>query len=112
MYNDMFIAWQYWESYTGTLTFIGKTPMNTTSLAAADGFAFTAGDIELSGTGFERYGSTNLLPARCPSSPVEHAQVTLFLSDLGDTLLGSVVLLDNFRWDCAGCQGPDCGFMP
>jgi hypothetical protein len=112
MYNDMFVAWSSSDAYTGNLTFIGQAPMNTNSLAASDGFAHIGQDPALIGTGFELNGSTEWLLARGPASPGEQIQVTLFVSDLGDSLFGSVVLLDNFRWDCGGCQGADCGFNP
>jgi hypothetical protein len=111
-YNDMFVAWSSSEAYTGNLTFIGQAPMNTTSLDASGGFVHVGLDPALNGTGFEDYGSTEWLLARGPASPGEQVQVTLFVSDLGDELLGSVVLLDNFRWDCGGCEGADCGFNP
>jgi hypothetical protein len=108
----MFVAWSSSENYTGNLTFIGQAPMNTTSLDATGGFAHVELDPALNGTGFETFGSTEWLLARGPSSPGETIQVTLFVADLGDTLGGSVVLLDNFRWDCKGCEGADCGFNP
>ncbi|WP_181198140.1 choice-of-anchor L domain-containing protein [Enhygromyxa salina] len=111
-YNDMFVAWSNSEAYTGNLTFIGQSPMNTTSLAQADGFSHTDEDPALAGTGFEGYGSTNWLRARGPVAPGEEVEITLFMSDLGDKNNGSVVLLDNFRWDCGGCEVDDCGFTP
>ena len=54
----------------------------------------------------------NWLLARGPAVPGETIEVTLYLSDLGDANNSSVVLLDNFRWDCGGCSGADCGFEP
>lgn len=111
-YNDMFVAWSESEAYTGNLTFIGAAPMNTTSLAEANGFEFLAFAPALDGTGFELNAGTGWLLARGPAAPEDKVQVTLSVSDLGDALFGSVVLVDNFRWDCAGCEGDSCGFTP
>lgn len=111
-FNDMFIAWSSSPSYTGTLTFIDESPMNTTSLDAIGGFAYIGEDPALAGTGFEGHAGTDWLLARGPATPGQELEITLYVTDLGDTLGGSVVLLDNFRWDCGGCDGPDCGFNP
>ncbi|HVI01549.1 MAG TPA: choice-of-anchor L domain-containing protein [Enhygromyxa sp.] len=112
MYNDMFVAWSDSETYTGNLTFIGAAPMNTTSLAEAGGFEYVELDPALDATGFELNAGTGWLLARGPATPGEKVQVTLSVSDLGDALFGSVVLIDNFRWDCVGCEGDTCGFTP
>lgn len=112
MYNDMFVAWSESEAFTGNLTFIGAAPMNTTSLAAANGFEFIELAPALDGTGFELNAGTGWLLARGPATPEDKVRVTLSVSDLGDALYGSVVLIDNFRWDCAGCEGDNCGFTP
>jgi hypothetical protein len=111
-YNDTFVAWSISESYTGNLTFINQTPMNTASLHEAGGFEHTGLDPALAGTGFEGHGGTGWLLARGPVVPGEVVDVTLFLTDVGDAQYASVVLLDNFRWDCLGCANQDCGFTP
>jgi hypothetical protein len=94
------------------MTFIGAAPINTTSLAAANGFEFHEHATAKDGTGFELKAGSGWLLARGPATPEDKVQITLSVSDLGDALYGSVVLIDNFRWDCAGCEGESCGFTP
>ena len=39
----------------------------------------------------------------------------LVIADMGDSILATGVLLDNFRWECAGCipsEVDSCGIQP
>ena len=41
--------------------------------------------------------------------------VGFYLADMSDSILATVALLDNFRWDCEGCipsEVEDCGVQP
>ena len=114
-YNDLFIAWSTSETYTGNITFVGESPLTVTSLYDSDGFAFLDDAPELLRTGFEGGAATQWFVARGSVVPQETFSLTLFLADMGDPLLASVVLLDNFRWECVGCvptDEDDCGLGP
>jgi hypothetical protein len=42
------------------------------------------------------------------------AEITIgfYIADMSDSILATVALLDNFRWDCEGCipsEVDDCG---
>ncbi len=42
------------------------------------------------------------------------AEVTIgfFIADMSDSILATLAILDNFRWDCEGCvpsEVDDCG---
>lgn len=112
IYNDTFVAWSSSELYTGNLTFIGQAPLSATGLADLDAFAHVDDAPALAGTGFEGHGSTEWLLARGPAAPGEPVELTFFLTDIGDAAVATVVLLDNFRWDCGGCMDFACGFVP
>lgn len=64
------------------------------------GWAVTSceGTEELAGTGFEGHGGTGWLTIRGNVVPGETITLRLALWDMGDHILDSMVLLDNFRW--------------
>ena len=114
-YNDLFIAWSTSETYTGNITFVGESPLTVTSLYDSDGFAFLDDAPELLRTGFEGGAATEWFVARGSVEPGERFELVFFLADMGDQQLSSVVLLDNFRWECEGCvptEEDDCGLGP
>ena len=114
-YNDQFIAWSTSEAYTGNLTFVNGAPLTITSLEDAGAFQYKNNAPELAGTGFEGHAGTGWFTARGPVVPEETFQLTFFISDLGDSILATQVLLDNFRWECAGCipnEVESCGIQP
>ncbi|EDM78503.1 hypothetical protein PPSIR1_33349 [Plesiocystis pacifica SIR-1] len=39
-------------------------------------------------------------------------ELTFCLIDIGDAAVATVVLRDNFRWDCGGCMDFAGGFVP
>jgi hypothetical protein len=111
-FNDQFIAWSTSEAYTGNLTFVNGAPLTITSLEDAQAFAFKGAAPELAQTGFANHAGTGWMLARGPVHPEEEFQLTFFLSDLGDSILATAVLLDNFRWECGGCDLGECGIQP
>ncbi len=130
-YNDLFIAWQISEAYTGNTTFLPDPenpgeglPLTITALDPyfkTDGFAcLPAGDpgcqppSELESTGFERRAATDWVAAEAAVVGGETIEIVFFLADMSDALLASVVLLDNWRWSCQGCvptAADDCGVI-
>ncbi len=130
-YNDLFIAWQVSEAYTGNTTFLPDPdnpgeglPLTITALDPyfqSDGFAcLPAGDpscvppSELESTGFERRAATDWVAAEAAVVGGETIEVVFFLADMSDALLATVVLLDNWRWSCQGCvptAADDCGVI-
>ncbi len=114
-FNDQFIAWSTSEAYTGNLTFVNGAPLTITSLDGAGAFAYTNNAPELAQTGFTGNAGTGWFVARAAVVPDEEFQLTFFISDLGDSILATGVLIDNFRWECAGCipsEVNSCGIQP
>ncbi|MFV8749753.1 choice-of-anchor L domain-containing protein [Nannocystaceae bacterium ST9] len=114
-FNDQFIAWSTSEAYTGNLTFVNGAPLTITSLDGAGAFAFTNNAPELAQTGFTGNAGTGWFVSRGAAVPDEQFQLTFFISDLGDSILATGVLIDNFRWECAGCipsEVNSCGIQP
>ncbi|HVH98537.1 MAG TPA: choice-of-anchor L domain-containing protein, partial [Enhygromyxa sp.] len=114
-YNDLFIAWSTSETYTGNITFVNQAPLTITSLENAGAFQYKANAPQLAGTGFEGHAGTGWFAARGSAAPEENFQVTFFIADMADSSLATGVLLDNFRWECAGCipsEVDSCGIQP
>jgi hypothetical protein len=114
-YNDLFIAWQVSEVYTGNVTFVNDAPLTITSLEDAGAFAYKDAAPELAGTGFEGNAGTGWFAARGAVNPGETANITFFIADMADNVLATGVLIDNFRWECEGCipsEIDDCGLTP
>jgi hypothetical protein len=108
-FNDVFAVWAASETYTGNLCFINDQPCTVTALA--NSVQFEGMDPEMVGTGFEgmSYGDTPLaqstgwFQAKGSAAPGEMLQLTFALFDMGDSIYDTLVLLDNFAWDCEGC---------
>ncbi len=111
-YVDMFVVWVASEGYTGNLTFVDDLPLSSNSLTDAGGFDFLPENPALDWTGFEENAGTGWRLARGPATPGVPMELTFFLADGTEPIAGSVVLLDNFRWICEGCEGDGCGFTP
>ncbi|MCA9700507.1 MAG: choice-of-anchor L domain-containing protein, partial [Myxococcales bacterium] len=114
-YNDLFIAWSTSETYTGNLTFVNGAPLTITSLEDAGAFQYKNNAAQLAGTGFEGHAGTGWFTARGSAAPEESFQITFFIADMADSVLATGVLLDNFRWECAGCvpsEVDSCGIQP
>ncbi|MEM6295687.1 MAG: choice-of-anchor L domain-containing protein [Myxococcota bacterium] len=103
-FNDIFLVWSDSESYTGNLCFVNDEPCTVTALWPP---AFQEGDPVLEGTMFEASGSegeaTGWFQANGSAVPGELLQLTFAIFDMGDTAFDTLVLLDNFQWDCEGC---------
>ena len=115
-YNDMLIVWSTSESYTGNITYMDDEPLTATSL---DPFMkYQPGDDLLAGTGFpgdDEGVATVWMTARGSAQPGEKFTVAITMFDMGDVLRDSVAILDNFRWECGGCEPVavgGCGVTP
>jgi hypothetical protein len=109
-YNDMFVAWLESEAWTGNVSF--DEAGNPISLNA--GFldykdAPNAYDCpapcnapELQGTAMQGHAGTKWLTTSAPVTPGETIELIFAVFDLSDGVLDTVVLLDNWLWNCDG----------
>ena len=120
-YNDMFVVWSTSESFTGNVTFIDEQPLTVTALDPY--MTILPGDPLLVGTGFPDLfdgimgtgAGTGWFTAKASATPGENFTVAISIFDMGDDILDTIGLIDNFRWDCKGCvpsEVDDCGVMP
>jgi hypothetical protein len=118
-FNDIFAVWVQSPDYTGNMCFVNNEPCTVTALdAAAD--AFGGVDVqtgpELAGTGFTGVGqTTGLYTILGPATPNAQLDLSFAIFDMGDSVLDTTVLLDNWRWNCQGCvpsEIDDCGLVP
>ena len=112
--NDVVIAWQSNTEgdYTGNVAHLpdpndpdAARPLTLSTLHPhflGPGFVFA--EPQLAGTGFEQHACSTWLTVRGGAPPGTGLDIGFYLADRGDSLRASVVLLDNFRWDCAGCE--------
>jgi hypothetical protein len=112
--NDVVIAWQSQPEgdYTGNVAHLpdpndpdAARPLTLSTLHShflGPGFVFA--EPQLAGTGFEQHACSTWLTVRGGVEPGLGLDVGFYLADRGDSSRASVVLLDNFRWDCAGCE--------
>ena len=113
--NDVVIAWQTDptpDGYTGNAAHLpnpndaaAARPLTLSTLHPhflGPGFVFA--EPQLAGTGFENHACSSWLQVRGGVQPGADLQLGFYLADRGDSERASVALLDNFRWDCAGCE--------
>jgi hypothetical protein len=62
-------------------------------------FPCSLGTQELNGTGFESHAATGWLQTKTPVLPGEEFTLRFAIWDMGDEILDSTVLIDNFKWD-------------
>ena len=62
-------------------------------------FSCPLGTGELSGTGFEEHAATGWLQTTTAIVPGEVFTIRFAIWDMGDEILDSTVLIDNFKWD-------------
>lgn len=62
-------------------------------------FSCPLGTAELVGTGFEEHAATGWLQTSTPIVPGEVFTIRFAIWDMGDEILDSTVLIDNFKWD-------------
>jgi hypothetical protein len=124
LYNDIFVVWEVSESYVGNICFIDDQPCTVTALdAIADNFSGPneAQHPSLAGTGtqgqFDTGGqTTGWVSLEGPAEPGENdMELTFAVFDMGDTAFDTMVVLDNWRWNCMGCVPNEvngCGVQP
>lgn len=110
MYNDMYIAWLESEDWTGNITFDQFGAAITVNGGFLD-YKDSPNDIdcplpcsapELQGTGLEGHAGTRWLETTWPVKAGENITLIFAIMDIGDNIVDSAVLLDNFRWTCFG----------
>jgi hypothetical protein len=109
-YNDMYIAWLESEQWTGNISFddMGHPiSLNAGFLDYKD--APNPVDCpapcvapELQGTAMEGHAGTRWLETTAGVTPGEDIELVLGVFDLSDSVLDTVVLLDNWHWACVG----------
>jgi len=112
IFNDLFIGWQTAEVYTGNTTFLPDPDEMTKGLpmtiTALDPYLSTTGfsnnEPQLAGTGFEGNAGSDWIQVKAGVSPLETVQVVFYIADMGDSILATQVIIDNFHWDCDGCN--------
>jgi hypothetical protein len=123
LYNDIFVVWEVSEVFVGNICFIDGQPCTVTALdAIADNFSGgqEAQHASLAGTGTQGIGSTGgqttgWVSLEGPASPDENMELTFAVFDMGDTAYDTMVVLDNWRWNCQGCVPNEvngCGVQP
>lgn len=130
--TDLLVWWQQSSSFTGNLATLGGQALSASSVLSQLGdVALVGANPSLQGTGFESVenlectfggrtyqpcpfgGGTGWMTLRGPATPAETLTTTVALFDLASDDLDTVVLLDNWRWECGGCEpGNTCGLAP
>jgi hypothetical protein len=123
-YNDIFLVWQSSETYTGNVTFIDGRPITVTAVWPIefegecdwDDDDCVGLDPHLAGTGhLTDGGATGWYRATGGVQPGETIGLAFAIFDMGDSNFDSTAVLDNWRWDCAGCvpsEVDSCGVDP
>ncbi len=120
-FNDMAALWSTSESYTGNVTFISDNnnsarPLTVTALAQNGLIKFMPDAPELADTGFDgEGGGTGWATVKGSATPEETFTLAWTVFDKGDSILDTALLIDNWRWDCAGCvpnEVTSCGIAP
>jgi hypothetical protein len=109
-FNDMYIAWLESEQWTGNVSFdeLGAPiSLNAGFLDYKDAPNFydcpaPCNAPELQGTAMEGHAGTKWLTTTAGVTPGEDIEVVFAIFDLSDNILDSVVILDNWQWDCEG----------
>jgi hypothetical protein len=109
-YNDMYIAWLESEQWTGNVSFddVGNPiSLNAGFLDFKDApnpFDCPApcAAPELEGTAMEGHAGTRWLTTTAGVTPGEDIELVMAVFDLSDSVLDTVILLDNFQWACEG----------
>ncbi|MEZ4385822.1 MAG: DUF4215 domain-containing protein [Nannocystaceae bacterium] len=122
-FNDLFVAWQVSEEFTGNISTIDNKPTTITALHphwsdvpigsnscanyGSNGPGFSCNEPQLGGTGFEGHAGTTWVRINQPIMESVDLELYFFLADMGDTALASAVLLDRFRFNCDECIPAD-----
>lgn len=114
-YDDTFLAMLQSSSFTGNISFDAAGRPVTINigffdvcLPGAGASAACTGDAPLAGTGYEGSvgGGTGWLTTTAPVTPGEMITLRFVIFDEGDYVYDSLVLIDNFRWEAEGVEGP------
>lgn len=119
-YNDMAVVWAESEAYVGNVAYLHNgtkfRPLTLPDIVTAGWLAFDGnGAPELEGTGYDgddkmQGGATPWLTLEGPATPGETLTVAIAIFDLDDAHRDSALLLDHWRWSCAGCDpATTCG---
>ncbi|HRI11250.1 MAG TPA: hypothetical protein PKW35_25705, partial [Nannocystaceae bacterium] len=119
-YNDMAIIWQVAENYTGNVTFItdnnnNPRPLSVTALAQNGLMKYTGNAPQLTNTGFVGNAGTGWVSVKGPAKPEETFTLAYSVFDKADGVLDTLLLVDNWQWDCVGCvpsEVDSCGVQP
>ena len=109
-FNDMYIAWLESEKWTGNVSFdeMGHPiSLNAGFLDYKDApNPYDCPGVcqapELQGTAMQGHAGTKWLTTTAGVEPGEDFTLVLAIFDLSDNILDSVVILDNFMWNCEG----------
>ena len=109
-FNDMYVAWLQSEIWTGNVSFDemgAPISLNAGFLDykdAPNNFDCPAPCTapELQGTAMEGHAGTKWLTTSAGVVSGEQFELILAIFDLTDGILDSVVILDNFQWNCEG----------
>ena len=120
-FNDVTVLWATSERYVGNIAYLDAgdgsyRPLSLPALYKAGWMTHDGkDDPALAGTGYDgvagqQGGSTDWLTVHGPAVPGESLVLAVTLFDFHDMFQDTAILLDNFRWSCAGCEpGVDCG---
>jgi hypothetical protein len=109
-FNDMYIAWLESEKWTGNVSFdeLGAPiSLNAGFLDYKDApnpydCPGPCTSPELQGTAMQGHAGTKWLTTSAGVEPGEDFTIVFAIFDLSDNILDSVVILDNFSWNCEG----------
>lgn len=119
MYNDIFIAWLESKTWTGNISFDKKgnpISLNAGFLDFRDAQRGTRNDPEclkgcvapeLHGSCLEQHAATKWLTTKIGVTPGDEIELIFAIMDLGDGILDSHVLIDNFHWGCEQQDKPE-----
>ncbi|MCA9716681.1 MAG: choice-of-anchor L domain-containing protein [Myxococcales bacterium] len=107
-FNDLIIVWQVNEQYTGNVTFIDGNPLTVTALAPYLGnMGYSGNEPQLAGTGFEGNACSDWFTVQQNVQSGTDLSMTFFIADMGDSVLATLGIFDNFRWQCKECIQAD-----
>ncbi len=109
-FNDMYIAWLQSELWTGNVSFdeMGNPiSLNAGFLDYKDApnnydCPAPCEAPELQGTAMEGHAGTKWLTTSAGVVPEEDFLLIFAIFDLSDNILDSVIIVDNFSWNCEG----------
>jgi hypothetical protein len=80
--------------------------------AGGKNFPCALGTGQLQGTGFEDHAATGWLNTAAPVPPGKEITIRFAIWDMGDHILDSTVLIDNFTWDLGEGETPSTHPIP